>query len=116
MKKEDYINSMVQLKGELIDSMNQYKNGAITRFQFYLILRGAKDIVVNSGFCFKYDEENGEETNEVVEMDGWTKEAISEDLTNIIDCFIAGNDLQLNCGSGSILVSFVGEQIWYNFE
>lgn len=116
MKKEDYINSMVQLKGELIDSMNQYKEGAITKFQFYLILRGAKDIVVNSGFCFKYDEENGEETDEVVEMDGWTKEAITESLTNIIDGFNAGDYLQLNCGSGSILVLFVGEKIWNNFE
>lgn len=115
MKKSDYISKMVQLKSELINSMEEYKNGNLTKFQFQLILQGAKDMVVNSGFCFKYDNEIGEETDEVVEMDDWTKEAIADELTNRIECFVEGNGVQLNVGSGSILVAFVGEQIWYNY-
>ena len=76
-----------------------------------MALLGAKAIVSAETVGFAIDE-NGEETGELKELTEWEREAKAENIDMMLSDGVAHLNLY---GSGSFLVNFVGEYIYYRY-
>lgn len=111
MEKQAFIKRQVALATELIAAKKAFDNGQLSELGFKLVLLGAKATVLAEKHGFEYDDEIGEEVDNLVERSEWEQEA----LAKVLDIRIENpRDLRLG-GSGSFLVPFVGEYIYYNY-
>ena len=110
MNKQNFIDRQLALANTLINAKTAFDNGELSEQDFRKVLLDAKTTVHNEKYGFEYDDEIGEEIDNVVERSEWEIEALDEELDRRIENL---RDLNLY-GSGSFLVPFIGEYIYYH--
>lgn len=111
MNKQTFIDEHLALANELIKAKRAFDSGSLSELGFRLVLIGAKEKALSytQGFAVS---ENGDETDELIELDECDRETYADYLNDFVK--IDMEDVRLG-GSSSFLIAFVGEYIYYEY-